>query len=67
MIRVIVRETSYGDAVNVGGPVQTGYKSFELSAVAEGEFARRQIEKLELFLRQPPPYVSREVAGVELP
>lgn len=58
MIRIIVRIDDAGMAANVGGSVQTRYKTFDVD-----------LPELEAFLRLPKPntYTEYEVIGVELP
>jgi hypothetical protein len=56
MIRIIVRESDEGAARNVGGPVQTRHRTFDV-----------HLPDLEQYLRNVPyDYVMREVIGVEL-
>jgi hypothetical protein len=55
-IRIIVRECDEGAARNVGGPVQTRHRTFDVD-----------LPELEAYLRNVPyDYVCREVIGVEL-
>lgn len=55
MIRLIVRSTNVGAAANVGGPVDIGFKTFDIEA-----------PELESYLSINQAYLSREVIGVEL-
>lgn len=57
MIRIIVRECDEGSARNVGGPVQTRHRTFDV-----------ELPELEQHLRAEgqPDYICREVIGVEL-
>jgi hypothetical protein len=73
MIRVIVIQQDRGGAANVGGAVDTTFKTFELSPSADPEFVVSQVLALERYLREPITpgradmgYVTREVVGVEL-
>ena len=58
MIRIIVRTDNAGMAVNVGGSVETLWRTFDVS-----------LPELEAFLRHPggtQTYTHRQVTGVEL-
>jgi hypothetical protein len=56
-LRIIVRQSDEGAARNVGGPVQTSYKTFDV-----------ELPALEAFLSADgqPDYICREVIGVEV-
>jgi hypothetical protein len=55
VIRIIVRSSDCGAAANVGGPVYTDYRTFDVD-----------IPELEEFLREQRTYLVREVVGVEV-
>lgn len=59
MIRIIVRTDDAGMACNVGGAVETTFRTFELD-----------IPALEAFLREPKAkdwqYTQRQAVGIEL-
>jgi hypothetical protein len=56
MLRVIVRETNVGAAANVGGPVTTKVKTFDIDAPALEAHLREKLDE----------YISREAIGVEI-
>lgn len=55
MLRIIVRETDCGAACNVGGPVNSSWKSFDV-----------ELPEVESFLSEKRQYMTREVVGVEI-
>ena len=55
MLRVIVRTVDCGAAANVGGPVETRFKTFDIDQ-----------PDLEQHLRMTQQYATNEVIGVEL-
>lgn len=59
VIRIIVRNDDAGMAANVGGPVHSTFKSFDVS-----------LPELEVHLREPTrekwTYTERRVIGIEL-
>jgi hypothetical protein len=57
MIRIIIETCEAGMAANVGGSVQTSYRTFDV-----------ELPEVEAFLRQVKgsPYTERQVLGVEL-
>ena len=54
MIRIVCRDTDVGAAVNVGGPVNLTYKTFDV-----------ELPAVEEWLREPIAY-RREVIAVEI-
>lgn len=57
MIRIIVRTDSAGMAANVGGSVQTTFRTFDV-----------ELTEVEAFLREDQgTYGHRQVTGIELP
>lgn len=55
MIRIIVRTVDIGSAINVGGPVDTKFKTFDVS-----------LPELEEYLERRSQYESKEVIGVDV-
>lgn len=56
MMRLIVRVVNVGSAVNVGGPPDTTFKTFDVDASDVEEFIRLNSVK----------YATTEVVGVEI-
>ena len=55
MIRIIVQESCFAMAANVGGPVQVKCKTFDVD-----------FPELEAFLTSEQKYAERQVLGVEV-
>lgn len=67
MIRVIVRQSDRAAAANVGGPVDTTYRTFELWPDGGGDTLNVQVQRLEAYLADKSnDYAHREVVGVEV-
>jgi hypothetical protein len=54
-LRIILQGVNYGAAANVGGPVFTEFKTFDIEA-----------PEIEAWLSETIPYGHRQVAGAEV-
>lgn len=68
MIRLIIRDTDYGAAANVGGDVETRLKTFDVELPAEVEAYLREFtdERDRLLAEKKNRWWNREVIGVEV-
>lgn len=68
MIRLIIRDTDYGAAVNVGGGVETLFKTFDVELPADVEAYLREFtdERDRLLAEKKNIWWNREVIGVEV-
>jgi hypothetical protein len=68
MIRLIIRDTHYGAAANVGGDVETRLKTFDVELPAEIEAYLREFtdERDKLLAENKNRWWNREVIGVEV-
>lgn len=55
MLRLIVQITDTGDAANIGGPVHTRYRTFDVA-----------LPEVEALLKKRDAWVTRNLVGVEL-
>ncbi len=63
MIRIVIQETDFGNAANIGGPVETRIKTFDVE-LPEVEKHLHAAEKAKEEKRQC--WFSRQVIGVEV-
>ena len=68
MIRLIIRDTDYGAAANVGGYVETRFKTFDVELPADVEAYLREFtdERDRLLAEKKNIWWNREVIGVEV-
>ena len=68
MIRLIIRDTDYVAAANVGGDVETLFKTFDVELPAEVEAYLREFtdERDRLLAEKKNIWWNREVIGVEV-
>ena len=68
MIRLIIRDTDYVAAANVGGDVETLFKTFDVELPAEVEAYLREFtdERDRLLAEKKNMWWNREVIGVEV-
>jgi hypothetical protein len=68
MIRLIIRDTDYVAAANVGGDVETLFKTFDVELPAEVEAYLREFtdERDRLLAEKKTRWWTREVIGVEV-